>query len=543
MVCVLRFPLSVAIIALMFVASSTYGQWQKVGPQVFTSPDPQKGCAISYADGVVWAGGHSLWRSDDLGLTWQLCSTFPANNNLVLGIYFFDKLNGYVLSNFQTFITSDAGATWAQLPYRSSRWGAFGSTADTFYFSSSGQLDVCVKGISTKQIIGTQWISPIAGGHGKVYYLDNSVVFSSQNGGASWVGGKVAEDDCNALAIDSCDPNTIYLVNEEIFIPHDGITGIFVSHDDGATWSFKNKHGANYYSGDLATSKYGVYAQTIDGIIRSTDKGDTWISIGGPTGPPDNLSLAVVADSIIVAIDSFGNMWRTENDGGNPCPHSSPATITVSDVKLKDTIGQAVWMPIIIKHDVGLGAVAFRMSYDTSSLVFEHFVSSDGTPITLEAQLSDGVVRMLYHAHGLEADTLYALFDWYPTTQSSTDIQFDSILPISSASASCAITINPTAMASVTGHIYCETPLFSQFMRYNEPPYFSIQPNPATSSVAIRTNFSDAELTLSDALGRAVTDFNSVPKQLDVSSLSSGLYYLHFQIGRQHITRPLIIAH
>lgn len=337
-----KYPVSLALVALIGILSVAKAQWQNVGPQVFLSPDPQKGCAISYADGVVWAGGHSLWRSDDLGLTWSQSSTFPLGSmsDTICGIYFFDRMNGCVLANSHTFMTTDGGTSWNKLSMFSSRWGAYGSTADTFYLRSYGFIDVIVKGVSAQQIFGTLGISPVAYGHHKAYYLDDGRVRMSQDGGSKWIAGTSSDVDCNGFAIDSCSNGTIYLVNEEIFVPTDLATGVFVSHDDGKTWSMKNRHGQYYYAGDLATSSYAVYTQTQDGIIRSTDEGETWTSIGGPTGPPDNLSLAVAADSILLAIDSFGVMWRTFNDGGDPVVryHEPPLLLTNSLMFSRDTL-------------------------------------------------------------------------------------------------------------------------------------------------------------------------------------------------------------
>ena len=104
MVCVLRNSLLVAAVAMLLLVSSTYAQWQKVGPQDFEStalPEKQ-GCVVSYTSGIVWAGGHSLYRSDDLGISWQAVPTFPLSSSPILGIYFFDRNNGYVLTRGAT---------------------------------------------------------------------------------------------------------------------------------------------------------------------------------------------------------------------------------------------------------------------------------------------------------------------------------------------------------------------------------------------------------------------------------------------------------
>src|SRR6266540_2505797 len=273
---------SVAASLLLALTSAANAQWQQVGPPSFTSQSSQAGCATTYCDGVIWAGGHSLWSSTDLSVTWQQSSTFPLLSSTIYGICFFDRNTGYVLADGGAYMTRNGGKQWTFVPVTSSRWGAFGSTADTFYVSGFAALKVMVNGVMANSRPGSAAISPIVTRQGTVFYLDDNALYRSNDGGITWKKGTHADIDCNAIALDSFDPNMIYLVNEEIYVPTDDVAGIYVSNDLGSTWSRKNPKAPNYYCGNLATSSYALYTQTQDGIIRSTDKGDSWSIIGGP---------------------------------------------------------------------------------------------------------------------------------------------------------------------------------------------------------------------------------------------------------------------
>ncbi|MDP4200559.1 MAG: T9SS type A sorting domain-containing protein [Bacteroidota bacterium] len=332
------------LLPLSALGSTSQAQWQRVTGPAFLSMNAREGCAINFSDGIVWAGGNSLWRSSDLGLTWSKIY-FPGTPTTIAAIAFFDRLHGVVIAGstpYSAYVTSDGCASWQLLPSIVKRWVAYGMTADTIYYSSGGAIEININGTIARQQPVADAIDPIVARNGTVYYMNNSSIVVSDGAGSTWQARGTLQLDCNQLSLDSCDASTVYAVNEKIqqFGLIDTVTSIFVSRDNGWTWTSQNPHGIDYYCGNIATSKAAVYTQTQDGIIRSTDHGITWTTIGGPTGPPDNQSLSVVADSILLVIDSFGNMWRTSNDGEFPVTRivSVPVLLNTDTLFADDTV-------------------------------------------------------------------------------------------------------------------------------------------------------------------------------------------------------------
>lgn len=376
------FKFSVVLIVLLawsFGASlGARAQWTKVTGPAFIPLDTRSGCAINYNDGLVWAGGNSLYRSSDLGLTWSKVY-FPGTPTTIVAIEFFDRLHGVVLAgtllDYGVYVTDDGCNTWRKLSTVTGRWVAYGSTPDTLYTSSGLALEINVGGIIEWQRVLADGINPIVARNGKVYCKGSTFIDVMGGAGANFQQRGRADLDCNSIALDSCDLNTIYVVNEQIFpIPtyhSDTLASVYVSRDDGWTWTSQNPHATGYYSGNLATSKAAVYTQTQDGIIRSTDHGDTWTLIGGPTGPPDNQSLCVVADSILLAIDSLGYIWRTSNDNGSPPPpvNTAPILLTTDTLFATDTVSLCM--------DTVTRALAVERICGTSSLLSVAMSGSD----------------------------------------------------------------------------------------------------------------------------------------------------------------------
>src|SRR5437660_1554674 len=86
---------SLVVIALV-LAGSGRAQWTKTSCPDFSSPNPAAGGAMFYKDGILWAGGSSLWMSTDVGTTWNK-TNFP--NATVYDIYFVTPQHGVVAAS------------------------------------------------------------------------------------------------------------------------------------------------------------------------------------------------------------------------------------------------------------------------------------------------------------------------------------------------------------------------------------------------------------------------------------------------------------
>jgi hypothetical protein len=91
-----------------------------------------------------------------------------------------------------------------------------------------------------------------------------------------------------------------------------------------------------------------VYAQQEDetprqdkGLLRSTDFGQTWKLVGGPSSQHGHTRISVVGrGAVVFANDGFGNLWKTTNGGDGTMKPSmlGGVKIKIGDLYLKDTL-------------------------------------------------------------------------------------------------------------------------------------------------------------------------------------------------------------
>ncbi|MDP4200560.1 MAG: T9SS type A sorting domain-containing protein [Bacteroidota bacterium] len=321
---------------MLFFAVPIHAQWQRVtATPLFRSPSSFAGGAMTYKQGIVWAGASDVWKSQDLGLTWARTSC-PSGR--VYNISFFDDSVGVVcmVDLGGLYLTTDQGTRWTNI-LRSTNVddAAFGVTADTIVVTT-------YQGVQRTTDQGKTWSfssasserEPISSRDGIFYYKDNSRIFLSSDAGLTWGPQTgVADYDCHSWAFDSCDAGTIYLVNEALYWPTDSIAAMYVTHDLGATWQAVNSHRVNaathtgYYCGNAASSRTAIYTQTNAGIIRSINKGQTWQNIGGPAGQPDQRLIAIAGDTVLLVADEDGKMWRKTDGIGTPY-YGAPTLLT-----------------------------------------------------------------------------------------------------------------------------------------------------------------------------------------------------------------------
>ncbi len=152
--------------------------------------------------------------------------------------------------------------------------------------------------------------------------------FESNDLGKTWTTAAGTMDgDCHTLAADSCDPNQLYLVNEEIYTPSDSLAQIFLSTNGGDSWQTVDSHHSLFYSGALATTGDAIFAGTLEsstGTYRSVDRGQTWESIGGPGTGADSRNIAAINQNYVLTMDPSGSIWLTTNGGGDSVAYTGP---------------------------------------------------------------------------------------------------------------------------------------------------------------------------------------------------------------------------
>jgi photosystem II stability/assembly factor-like uncharacterized protein len=210
------------------------------------------------------------------------------------------------------FKTTDGGATWNRVLFKSERTGAVDLVLDP------GNPDVLYAGFW--QVQRTPWSMESGGSEGSLY--------KSTNGGASWteltrnpglprgLWGKIG------VSVSGADPNRVYALIEA------DSGGVFRSDDGGATWTRTNdqrtlRQRAFYYTRIYADPKEKdvVYALNVS-FFKSTDGGKTFpIQLRPPHG--DNHDLWIAPNDNQRMING--------NDGGGNVSVNGGATWTDQD--------------------------------------------------------------------------------------------------------------------------------------------------------------------------------------------------------------------
>ncbi|HYM19987.1 MAG TPA: T9SS type A sorting domain-containing protein [Candidatus Kapabacteria bacterium] len=335
--------------------SSSNAQWKNIsaGKIPNASRFNPVGSSLIYRNGIIWLGhGMKLWGSSDFGGTW-FDRTPSGLSEEITDIDFYDATHGAIATYFHIFVTNDGGTIW------NSTTNA--ATQRTVRFIANGS-ELISRTSSAIPIIsrdgGTTWLAQNAptsvtliteakGDHsGNIYILgwsdQQSAIYSSSDYGLSWNRvGSSFDKDCWSYNTDPCNGSNMVVVNEESYSATDYIAGIYSSTNGGTSWTFSDAtSNRNYFCGSISIVPNVFFVQTLlDGILRSTDFGNSWSSINGPNGLIDSRLVTAVSADTIIAADALGNVWMTINSGGSPMPESAPgSTFTIS----ADTLFQNV---------------------------------------------------------------------------------------------------------------------------------------------------------------------------------------------------------
>ncbi|MFI5264478.1 MAG: WD40/YVTN/BNR-like repeat-containing protein, partial [Candidatus Kapaibacterium sp.] len=317
--------LLLAFYALFLSASHGIAQWTTVAPNLLeTIPSASGGFgSIANKSGVVWIGRTAIWKSLDTGVTWT--KVHDSFGGTITEIKFIDNTTGVVATTAGVFLTKDQGQTWTLILNHS----AYGAT-----FAGSGQNIACAcdgSGFYYSKDQGATWnsqnplthlLSILGKSDGSAYGFGGSdattfgALFMTKDLGVTWQGSSQTDYDSFSLAEDSCS-GIIYRMNEEGHVKTNNAAQFYSTVDNGTTWVSKTSHPGTYYCASIAMSPHAIFCQTLNnGIDRSTDNGNTWVNINGPSNNIDTRLISAINDNVIVAADANGNILRTVNCGG-----------------------------------------------------------------------------------------------------------------------------------------------------------------------------------------------------------------------------------
>jgi hypothetical protein len=296
---------------LAFLAETNlYAQWQILSKVPTSSTN-----VVYFLDNenkplVGFAGGSGLSRTTDRGLTW----TKVSGAGMVTDITFKDATTGFFSTYTNVFTTADGGVTW-RICYTS-----VGSYFSGIYYNKKyGRLflsDVYKNSmVSTND--GVTW-NPFAGiAHNGFAFMDddhgisstyNSNFLFTVDGGLTWNTNGETREAWQPIALPDV-PQYLALCE---------LSGDLIRSYDGSSWQ---KMSTRYQTiGTLRGSSSALFYRSKDyGFYLSTDLGNTWNSICGPTGFADS-RFYVHNDSIYAGSNS--DIWFNPNPTVPP-----PATV------------------------------------------------------------------------------------------------------------------------------------------------------------------------------------------------------------------------
>ncbi len=559
----------ILLAAIMLSAVSAYAQWSPVAPNllapVYLGGSADYGGAIWCGDGMVWVGKDNLWSSSDSGRTWSKAA-FPEAVQIVEIAFFNKNIGAIATQNDFVYTTVDGGLTWTRLPNPT----LYDRVQGVFFLGSADRLALCTanSGILVTSITGQSYNQAqfgakyvmdgryLGNGTAVAMILDegntkpgihSSLIVTSDYGQQWHEAAGMADWDCNAIEVDQCDRSTIYLINEA-GIPYaedDGNSDIFVSHDLGDHWErvLTRRSDAStispYLSGSITASPNAVFAQTrTDGVIRSSDKGAHWISIGGPNIGYDTRFIGAMNDQILFAVDSFGTIWKTENSGGD-----SLQSLKFSSAKIiNDTSGAVLALPIYLYRLSNQQQISMVMTYPASLLSYQGSYLTGGLPIDVASHPVPGRSKLLIRSGMLDSMGTsaigYSLFRWIGSSTECAHVQYDSIRSSEPITVSCGAPsdYNGQSFEGIVATISTCIDLPGTSAEVNpmhSSDLFRVVPNPVRDHATIYSDYFEGQITITlfDELGKPLISeegsiSTSAAFSLDLSALPSGSYHL-----------------
>lgn len=625
--------------------------------------------SIVHRGGLVWAGSHDVWMSPDSGVTWQSRTVGNLGNDYIDDINFFDRTNGIVCTHFgSVYLTHDQGLTWK-------RFQRFGSANSGIFLGNPNAIAIATGIGQTVDVTldgGTTWsssnlgtlvtcVKPLLGGSALALGGDQPSgrsIYKTTDYGATWQrqAGHI-DFDSWSFDVDPCTPQYIYAVNEECTTPDDNKAALYISSDEGTTWTSTGLQAVRpYYCGSVALAAPGVFVQTTaNGILRSTDLGVTWSPIGGPNAPFDSRLVCPITANIILAADNNGTIWRTFTSGGdslqNVKPYVgleiSPFQLFVSDTLLNcdspilrdvdftlqlcsypkidtqyiggpdsldyvivrpildslsgfdtatisfhprgsgdrhgeyvivledgthigvplagygrgitfveplsasvttDTIGDDVSVPIIMTGFPIRENLEVVLRYDPK-LIYLGAFSNTGVPLDIPGEQWAGRSRLRITAGDLLLDTASGelRFQVYPDGDTCFKAVLDS-LSILSPLAPCEYSIGAGVPIDICPPRGCGVMTITRFVRYHQPPRFTVFPNPSVGVVYLSStqDVGEATMVLSDEHGTLLhllsTTVRKGTTKLDLGTIPNGWYRLSLHSESADASCAVLVA-
>jgi hypothetical protein len=370
-------------VALFLPPSKTNAQW-KLTTQNLLGPISQNAGAMTFKAGIAWAASDRLFRSTDSGSTWT--ATSLTTNGNATSIDFIDDHNGLLVTHQgEVYLTRD-GKTWTSVLNLGD--ATSGIILDSLHMmvsphESGGEEYTEDGGKSWHFAPADAWDHDLFHGSapGEAYLLTANWstamhLWKTTDYGKTWSNrGGHLDADCWSGVIDPCNPQIIYVPNEEYsrtLLSPDAECALFVSTNAGMTWNVPMQHPPKYWCGSVVVGPTTAFVPTVsevnEGIFRTTDHGLTWQNIGGPSASGDTRLIAAMDDNRLIAFDANGGSWTTMNSGGHEIMSSEKITVpqTVQTFESKcsgiDSVIRFSFRPTCASGDAVLDSISLNGS-------------------------------------------------------------------------------------------------------------------------------------------------------------------------------------
>ena len=321
---------------------------------------------------------------------------------------------------------------------------------------------------------------------------------------------------------------------------NDYTSDIKKTSDKGLTWQDKLIHDKPYLCGSITTAEGVYYVQTqSEGLLRSTDNGETWNQCGGPNGNLDTRLIFALNKNHVFAIDQQGNLWETTNSGGDSLAGSGSSpqpktTFHFTSAKIiNDSIGAIVKLPIYLHHSGAMSTVDMVLHYPDGPLKYLGSFLAGGNSIDVPFSRWSGRAGLSINGTDLNAltDSLvgYSVFTWSPLEYDCAFIHYDSITSIV-ADSCVAVVAHDSCVGIIGAYQWCGTSAVAAVNSGQAVP-FVLVPNPSVSNVVLQSaSYSGmTEVRVYDSEGKLLYNSKGYispenPLELVTASLSGGSY-------------------
>jgi photosystem II stability/assembly factor-like uncharacterized protein len=551
------------VLVLLGAVSGARAQWVSIAPNLIGTGPYQNSGGMTYSDGVAWAGLYQLFKSTDKGLSWQVVSTLPLlGTDVIHGIVFYDRSSGFVCTDKGgLYLTHDQGATWKQFFAAATVFnGAFCGGPTSFVAGVYGVGAV----VTTDD--GAHWNTHAFVRAAKDFYsrapgqitafiesFTDSHIATTTDYGLTWTEKTgLMDPDSHAFGVVPCDEQTIYGINEEGGnYQSNNLSEIFQTKDGGATWTSIKQMGLAALSGYVTITPGAVYVPARgSGIMQSVDQGKTWVTVAGPNVPIDSRDLIAIDDTILLAADVSGTIWREINTLGHGSVASGSSSLDVTSANERnDTVGGTVKVPINFARNGALASADFLLHYEYyRGLTYLGSYLPTGKQIDVPNQKINGRSQLHIDAADLPVGgpplVGYSLFKLYIAEGGCAKVWYDS-LTFSTPPSACFRYQVDSAVSVV-----CSNQNLHQSVGRSVDAFantFTLTPNPSNGITTLRSASYSGMLnvTIVNALGATISESleridSKSPMQLHFEGLPAGEYFIRLEGERVHQTLSAI---